>query len=395
MSLDHDVLRSINRDLASPWLDPIMVLVSLLGLFLPYAVFGLSVFRRRRWDAIAFWLAILFAEILVSGLKEIIARPRPEDVRILLSISESYSMPSGHAARAVAGAAALWFVGRGHRYLLGAFALLTLLSRVYVGAHYPSDVLAGTLVGLASGGLALALTLAVRYETALSPADRAPGLRRAYYATRSALWALVRLDYLYTLRLLGRLSGEQATRLYRLTRYWGLLRFFGPMLAVAGAAVVYLSLSPELAARNAACLAGYFSPIGIEIGVPTCITVLDVPWWVVVSSILYIDAWLAVFLILNFDPLYRVPRLGRWLAKAETKSVAFVRKRPWMNRLQFIGVSSVVFVPIVGTGIIPGVLVGRFIGMSKTLVWFAVMLGAGLRITLFALITLGVVHIVT
>lgn len=381
--------------MAAPWLDPIMVLVSLLGLSLPFAVFGLAVYRTRRWDALAFWIALLLAELFVAGLKELIARPRPDDVRLLLSISDSYSLPSGHAARTAAGATALWVLGDRYRIAFGAFAGLTALSRVYVGAHYPSDVLAGALIGGAAGWLALAIVASLRFELALSPPDRAPGLQRANDAARSALLAVIRIDYLYTLRLLGQLSQEQAARLSRISTYWGLLRFFGPVLAVAAAAVLYLTILPELAGRNAACLAGYFSPIGIEIGVPACITVLDVPWWVVVASILYIDAWLAVFLILNFDGLFRIPRVGRWLGKAEQRSLRFVQKRPWMNRLQFVGVASVVFVPIVGTGIIPGVLVGRFIGMSKTLVWFAVMLGTALRITLFALGTIGVVHIVS
>ncbi|MGM9536883.1 MAG: phosphatase PAP2 family protein [Candidatus Onthomonas sp.] len=95
-------------------------------------------------------------------IKNLIMRPRPflsvEGLLPLIQRPGSYSFPSGHSCSSFA-AASVWartLEGRGSKgakILLLGMAMLMALSRLYVGVHYPSDVLAGSLLGLLGGWL--------------------------------------------------------------------------------------------------------------------------------------------------------------------------------------------------------------------------------------------------
>lgn len=95
-------------------------------------------------------------------IKNLVERPRPflsvEGLTTLIQPPGSFSFPSGHSCSSFA-AAATWaqtLRGRGAKaakVLLLAMALLMALSRLYVGVHYPTDVLTGSLLGLAGSWL--------------------------------------------------------------------------------------------------------------------------------------------------------------------------------------------------------------------------------------------------
>jgi undecaprenyl-diphosphatase len=386
---DVAIQQFLNREIAHPVLDGPMVLVSLLGNLLPFSLLAFAVARYgRKVDVFRFLFAVAATAAFVAMLKDIIGRMRPEDARILLDATSTYGMPSGHAARTVAAAVALWALGPRWRVATFGFAALTMVSRVYVGVHWPSDVLLGALIGTVSGLVAIALVDNIAYELSLIQTERAPGLLRVWKRFADFFRWLAHADYLYSLRLVGRVSAEQAARLSRLSTYWGLIRFFGPIIMIVAGWLVFLGNAPALATRSVGCLLGYFAPFGIEFGVPLCIG-LGVPWWLVVAMITYIDAFLIMFLIINFDLLHSIPRVGRWLHGLHERGSAFVAKRPWITRIQFVGIALFVFVPLPMTGAAAGVVLGRFIGMRRLIIWSSVMLGTVVRITLYSLAAAG------
>ncbi|AMK18342.1 MULTISPECIES: phosphatase PAP2 family protein [Sphingobium] len=113
------------------------------------AAIALLLWRGRRSGAQ--WLALVMAggTLLNLGLKQIFAAPRP-DLLPHLDIVHSYSFPSGHAAgnMMLFGALAM-LAGRRGDYLLAFMAIALIgVSRVWLGVHWPSDVLAGWIEGL-------------------------------------------------------------------------------------------------------------------------------------------------------------------------------------------------------------------------------------------------------
>jgi undecaprenyl-diphosphatase len=113
---------------------------------------------RRPLVVVAVILAIEAASFADGVLKRTIDRARPfvGDPRVHPSIALPHdpSMPSGHAMNAFAGAVLLVAVMPRARWPLLALAVLIGLSRVYLGVHFPSDVIAGAILGAAIGAAA-------------------------------------------------------------------------------------------------------------------------------------------------------------------------------------------------------------------------------------------------
>jgi undecaprenyl-diphosphatase len=88
------------------------------------------------------------ADLLSTGLKEAVGRERPH-LRPLVEVPHSGSFPSGHAATSFACAGVLAWLSP--RLAVPALLLASAIafSRVYVGVHYPLDVLGGAALGLA------------------------------------------------------------------------------------------------------------------------------------------------------------------------------------------------------------------------------------------------------
>lgn len=129
--------------------EAVLAICALLGALL--ALLG----RRRELVALA--LAVGATQAVVAAVKLLVARPRPPRTDALVEAA-GYAFPSGHAATAatlygvLALAAATGLRGRLRAAvlaLLGALVVAIGLTRIYLGAHYPSDVLAGWLVGAA------------------------------------------------------------------------------------------------------------------------------------------------------------------------------------------------------------------------------------------------------
>ena len=120
---------------------------------------ALYLFFIKKWKAESALLlgSLVTSGLLVSLLKPIYARPRPSITHLVHETG--YSFPSGHSLGITMACGALFIIvtqgvkNQSSRLvlqiLLGLFILIILLSRVYVGVHYPSDVTAGFLLGFA------------------------------------------------------------------------------------------------------------------------------------------------------------------------------------------------------------------------------------------------------
>ncbi|MBT2371224.1 bifunctional DedA family/phosphatase PAP2 family protein [Pseudomonas fluorescens] len=170
-------LMALVQEHRSPAVDQAMVMVTQLGefkkMFVASAVLtGLLVLLRQWRQAIFVGATLLGAALVNTGTKLFFARMRPE---VLSDPLTSYSMPSGHASGSFAFFLALAVLaGRGQPtrlrltwLLLGAIPAASIaLSRVYLGAHWPTDILAGTL--LAMTVCAFSLTLS-QHKSVLPP----------------------------------------------------------------------------------------------------------------------------------------------------------------------------------------------------------------------------------
>ena len=119
---------------------------------------------RARWDAVFVVVTRLLALLVGTGLKLLVRRPRPL-LAHPLAHAHGYSFPSGHAL----GAAALWASlallaaargwPRGRAVALAVVVpLVVAATRVLLGVHYVSDVLAGLLLGWACAAIARRVT---------------------------------------------------------------------------------------------------------------------------------------------------------------------------------------------------------------------------------------------
>jgi undecaprenyl-diphosphatase len=149
--LGPEWLRGAMRDLTALGSPTVLVLFVL-------AVAGALLARRQYHALVLLLVAAVGGMLLDTLLKQVFGRPRP-DLALRLTEVRSLSFPSGHAmASAIIYLTLAALLARLVQplalklYFLGLAALLTFLvgaSRVYLGVHYPTDVLAGWTVGLA------------------------------------------------------------------------------------------------------------------------------------------------------------------------------------------------------------------------------------------------------
>ena len=157
MNLDGGFLLFLQESVRNPVLDKIMIFITSLGdkgmIWILATVLLLIPKKTRKAgmvSAVALLGSLLFNNMLI---KNIVQRPRPyvtlEDLRIIIPRPSEYSFPSGHSSSSFAAAVSFYRL-LPKKLGIPAIVLAGLIafSRLYVGVHYPTDVLAGALMGI-------------------------------------------------------------------------------------------------------------------------------------------------------------------------------------------------------------------------------------------------------
>ena len=159
--IDRAVFLFINMTLANPVTDFLMPIIT-SDMILRYLYGGAMLLCLWKGDKRLRWMVLFSALVLTiadqtSGtfIKHWIERPRPchvmENINLLVHCGGGYAMPSAHAANSFGQAMLFGYFYRSVRWYLMGYAVLISISRIFVGVHYPGDILVGTLVGLAAG----------------------------------------------------------------------------------------------------------------------------------------------------------------------------------------------------------------------------------------------------
>lgn len=157
LNLDGGFLLFLQESVRNPILDNIMIFITSLGnggMIWIAATIVLLIPKKTRKAGIMSAAALLGSLIINNNIvKNIVQRPRPfvtfTDLQIIIPTPSEFSFPSGHTSSSFA-AAAVFYRHLPKKLGLPAVILAGLIgfSRLYVGVHYPTDVIAGVLMGI-------------------------------------------------------------------------------------------------------------------------------------------------------------------------------------------------------------------------------------------------------
>ena len=157
LNLDIGFLLFLQESVRNPILNSIMIFVTSLGnggMIWIAATVLLMIPKKTRKVGITSAVALLLSLIINNNIiKNIVQRPRPfatfKELQIIVPIPSEFSFPSGHTASSFA-AASVFFRQLPKKLGLPSVILAGIIgfSRLYVGVHYPTDVIAGVIMGI-------------------------------------------------------------------------------------------------------------------------------------------------------------------------------------------------------------------------------------------------------
>lgn len=158
MNWEFAFLEFLNSNLSGDLADKIMMFFSLLGnggkLWISAAVVMLF-FKNWRKAGVAMLVALAIGFLITNvTVKPLVARMRPFDkysgFNLIIPPPTDFSFPSGHTCSSFAAAVALMFYKRKTGIAAVVVACITAFSRMYLLVHYPTDIFAGLIIGVAS-----------------------------------------------------------------------------------------------------------------------------------------------------------------------------------------------------------------------------------------------------
>ena len=159
--MEFEILYAINN-LHNPILDKIMIAITSLGnaglIWIGIAV-GLLFVKKTRKCGILMLISLALGLIIGNGfLKNIIARERPcwidENIKLLIPRPDDYSFPSGHTLASFEAAVMIYLHNKKWGIISLILAVAIAFSRMYLFVHFPTDILAGMILGT---GISLAV----------------------------------------------------------------------------------------------------------------------------------------------------------------------------------------------------------------------------------------------
>ncbi|MGN0479721.1 MAG: phosphatase PAP2 family protein [Hominenteromicrobium sp.] len=154
-AFDAAVMEFIQTHFHTPAADAVFPVLTALGeAGLIWIILAVTLLFFRKTRATGMLVLVTMLLTFISGelvLKNIVCRPRPcaafPDIPLLIARPNSYSFPSGHSASSFAAAVMLTLRHRKWGWIALVPAALIAFSRVFLFVHYPTDVLAGALLG--------------------------------------------------------------------------------------------------------------------------------------------------------------------------------------------------------------------------------------------------------
>jgi undecaprenyl-diphosphatase len=158
-NIDDFIFFFINHTLANPVCDvAVKFLNKIPGVFFIILIGAVGLFAGKKYTKISSLIFLSSYAISIAAyraVKLVIERPRPfevlDNVRLLLGPRNGFSFPSGHATTSFCLATVIAMRYPKMRYPIFIAATLVALSRPYIGVHYPSDILAGSVLGILVG----------------------------------------------------------------------------------------------------------------------------------------------------------------------------------------------------------------------------------------------------